>query len=66
MLILKQLYLPIYSGFILQIKSASQRPSCKFNVDSVWDHNWSSMFMIDYHLLTKNSKSWLASLDRYF
>lgn len=31
-------YLPVYSGFILQIESASQRPSREFDVDSVRNH----------------------------
>lgn len=40
-------YLPIYSGFILQMKSASQRPSREFDVDSVRNHCHESISAID-------------------
>lgn len=40
-------YLPIYSGFILQMESASQRPSREFDVDSVRNHCHESISAID-------------------
>lgn len=38
-------YSPIYGRFILQIESASQRPSREFDVDSVRNHYRESVFM---------------------
>lgn len=44
-------YLPIYSGFILQIQGASQRPGRQFDVDSVRNHCYGSVLVINEHLL---------------
>lgn len=51
MLAAKMPYLPIYSGFILQMEGASQRPSREFDVDSVRNHCHGSILVIDGHLL---------------
>lgn len=50
-LAVKMPYLPIYSGFILQMEGASQRPSREFDVDGVRNHCHESMLVIDGHLL---------------
>lgn len=46
-------YSPVYSGFILQIESASQRPSREFDVDSVRNHYCWSVFMPHSRSLSK-------------
>lgn len=38
MLAAERQYSPVYRGFILQIESASQRPSSEFDVDRVRNH----------------------------
>lgn len=55
---------PIYCGFILQIESASQRPSREFDVDSVRNHYCWPVFMLHSRLLTKCCYSELASAVR--
>lgn len=57
MLTAEMRFLPIYSGFILQIEGASQRPSCEFDVDRVWNHCRGSISVTDEHLLTKTGSS---------
>lgn len=50
-------YSPIYGGFILQIESASQRPSREFDIDSVRNHCRGSVLTTEEHLLAKSSYS---------
>lgn len=57
-------YSPIYSGFILQIESASQRPSREFDVDRVRNHYCWSVFMLHSRLLSKYRNYELASAVR--
>lgn len=44
-------YLPIYSGFILQMEGTSQRPGREFDVDSVRNHGHESILVMNGHLL---------------